>query len=490
MTLENETNIDYLEESLPVPDIPDLTSNDSKTEMIFNSNPSTTNINNLYDRESEYHVLAAMLDNDEACLEAYTRLNKDDFYIPLHSVVFSLITSLYERDIQPSFIELLKEGRLLGYFESENDRNALQYISEQIIDSENIDYWIKNVKNKATLRKLDKFIRLMNQKISNPTEQENAEGILYYAEEELTNMTAFDTGDAVDSPQEVADLCYDEIERRYLRYQEIAKQNNGVIPLDGLPTGFDSLNNLTLGFKQGDLVIIGAQTGHGKTAFALNLANEISVKHKTPILYLNTEMSRQQIALRWGSILTGIEHERIRSGEISQAELSQCFNACAKLGESGFYAFPCPNLTPEKTISITRKYKVQKHIEMLIIDYVGRMDKMDPKLQEWQILEQIVKTQKILAQNLKIVVICLVQLNPDGTLQGAKRMKNECDLMLKIAPIPQQELEENQELQKYETTPNYSIFIEKNRDGQSGIRIPILFDQQRQVMHDAKRTSL
>lgn len=464
--------------------------NTPKTEMVFNQNSSTNLVQNLYDRESEVHVLAAMMDDDDACLEAYTRLVREDFYIPLHSVIFSLISDLFEREVRPSFIELLKEGQLLGLFTRENDRSALQYISEQIIDSSNIDYWIENVRNKSMLRKLSRFLRIMNEKVNDPSEQENAENLLYFAEEELTNLTAFDAGDVVDSPEDVSRLCYDEIERRYLRFQEIAKQNKGIIPLDGLPTGFDSLNHLTLGFKPGDLIILGAQTGHGKTAFALHLANEIAVKHKTPILYLNTEMSREQIALRWGSILTGIEHERIRSGEITQAELSRCFNACAKLSESGFYAFPCPNLTPEKTTSITRKYRVQKKIEMLIIDYVGRMDKIDPKLQEWQMLEQIVKTQKILAQNLNIVVMCLVQLNPDGTLQGAKRMKNECDLMLKLAPIPKEELENNDEFQKYETVPNYSLYIEKNRDGQSGVRIPILFDLQRQILQDAKRVSI
>lgn len=444
----------------------------------------------LFDRESERHVLAAMLENEESCLEAYTQLQKEDFYVPFHSILFDLISSLYERDIVPSFIELLKEGHLLGMFESAAELEELQFISEQIIDDKNIQYWIHNVKDKAKLRRLHKFLRVLEERIAHPQERENAEDLLLFAEEELTNMTALDTGDTVDAPEDVANLGFNEIERRYLRFQEIQNEHKGVIPLDGLPTGFESLNKLTLGFKPGDLIILGAQTGHGKTAFALHIANEIAVKHHTPMLYLNTEMSREQIALRWGSILTGIEHERVRSGDINNTELSRLFNGYAQLRESGFYSFPCPNLTPEKTTSIARKYRAQKRIEMMIVDYVGRMDKMDPKLQEWQMLEQIVKTQKILAQNLKIVVMCLVQLNPDGSLQGAKRMKNECDLMLKLAPIPQQELEENEDFKKYDTMPNYTISVEKNRDGQSGVRLPIFFDLQRQSMRDVNRVSL
>lgn len=204
------------------------------------------------------------------------------------------------------------------------------------------------------------------------------------------------------------------------------------------------------------------------------------------LLYLNTEMSRQQIALRWASILAGIDHDLIRKGDITETELSKVLNAYSRLRVSGFYSYPCPNLTPEKTISLARKFKAQKNIEMMIIDYIGRMDKMDPRLAEWQLLEQIVKTQKILAQNLGIAVICLVQLNPDGSLQGAKRMKNECDLMLKLSPLDPEDLETDENLKKYHN-PNYALYIEKNRDGVSGKRIPIVFDLQKQIMKDADR---
>ena len=234
----------------------------------------------------------------------------------------------------------------------------------------------------------------------------------------------------------MANLGYDEVERRFLRFREIQEFIKGN-SLDGL-AGFDSLNRITLGYKPGDLIILGAQTGHGKTAFALHTAKAVAVDQGVNMLYLNTEMSRQQIALRWGSILSSIEHDRIRIGDISENELSMILNGYSRLRSSGFYSYPCPNLTPEKTISIARKFKTQKKISLMIIDYIGRMEKYDPRFQEWQMLEQIIKTQKMLAQNLQIAVMCLVQLNPDGTLQGAKRMKNECDLMLKLSPIPRE----------------------------------------------------
>ena len=430
-----------------------------------------------------------MLHSEAACIEAYNGLSAADFFSPQHATIFELTTSLYEREIHPTFVELIKEGHSLGIFTSQRDIEDLSYISEHYIDDENIKYWLKRVKDKSRLRKFELFLR-RNYQLLNGDSEQDVEHTLMLAEEELTNLTALEVDDRVDSPAELAQLGYEEVERRFLRYKEIKEQHKGVIPLDGLPTGFNNLNKVTLGYKPGDLIILGAQTGHGKTSFALHTAAAIAVKEKYNLLYLNTEMSREQIALRWGSILSGIEHERVRSGEINESELSRILNAYSRLGESGFYSYPCPNLTPEKTISIARKFKNQKNIDMMIIDYVGRMEKQDPKMQEWQILEQIVKTQKMLAQNLKMVVMCLVQLNPDGSLQGAKRMKNECDLMLKLSPISKEELEENEELKKYNMMPNYAIYVDKNRDGQSGIRIPINFDLQRQTMMDVKRVSI
>jgi len=437
----------------------------------------------LVDLESERRVLSGMLNSEEARIEAYDSLKEEDFYHPLHRTVFSLICELYKRDVKPTFAELLKESQSLNLFRTQQEIFELAYIAEHFIEGENITYWLKRVKDSSRLRKFESFLRRYHQMIRE--KQLPVDDLLMAAEEELTNLMLQDRDDHVDSPEELADLGYQEVERRYLRFKEISELNKGVMPLDGLPTGFDSLNNVTLGYKPGDLIILGAQTGHGKTAFALHTAKAVTIEHKSNILYLNTEMSRVQIALRWGSILSQVEHEKIRSGDLTSGEFSKVLQGYSILSGSGFYSYPCPNLTPEKIVSIARKFKAQYDIKMMILDYVGRMDKLTPNFAEWQILEQIVKAQKMLAQNLDIAVMCLVQLNEDGTLQGARRMKNECDLMIKMVPVTNEEIEQNEKLKKFRDV-NYRLIIDKNRDGRSGIDIMIHFDKARQILRDAK----
>lgn len=437
----------------------------------------------LVDLESERRVLSGMLNSEEARIEAYDSIREEDFYHPLHRTVFSLICQLYKRDVKPTFAELLKESQNLNLFRNQQEISELAYIAEHFIEGENITYWLGRVKDRSKLRKFESFLRRYHQMIRE--NQHSVEELLMSAEEELTNLTALENDDRVDSPVQLANLGYEEVERRYLRFKEINEINKGVLPLDGLPTGFDSLNNVTLGYKPGDLIILGAQTGHGKTAFALHTAKAVTIEHKTNMLYLNTEMSRVQIALRWGSILSQVEHEKLRSGDLTSGEFSQVLQGYSHLSNSGFYSYPCPNLTPEKIVSIARKFKAQYDIKMLILDYVGRMEKMTANYAEWQILEQIVKTQKMLAQNLGIAVMCLVQLNEDGTLQGARRMKNECDLMLKMVPVSNEEIEQNEKLRKFRDV-NYRLIVDKNRDGKSGIDIMIHFDKNRQILRDAK----
>ena len=207
------------------------------------------------------------------------------------------------------------------------------------------------------------------------------------------------------------------------------------------------------------------------------------------MLYINTEMSKDQLSFRWGSILAGVNHDRIRSGGISNEEYSMITNGFAPFYEAPFYLYNAYDLTPAKLVSISRKAKLKKHVELIILDYVGRMEKIDPKnkMQEWQMLEQAVKQGKIIAQNLECAVMILGQLNEDGSLQGAKRMKNECDLMAKLGPVPRDYVEEQNGKGFYYEPWNYILDLEKNRDGQAGVQIPLYFDMARQQIRQAKR---
>jgi replicative DNA helicase len=270
----------------------------------------------------------------------------------------------------------------------------------------------------------------------------------------------------------------------------------GDAPLEGVSTGLPKLNYLTLGYKPGDLIILGAQTGHGKTAYAMNTALACCTEGNKSLLYVNTEMSRKQIAYRWAAILSDIPLHRIRTGNLRNEELKNVRASLQSFAHASIYTAHIPNLTPEKLQTLARKARLQYGIEFLVIDYVGRMDTSDPRHDEWQVLYQIVKSQKLLAQNLEIACMVLVQLNADGSLQGAKRMKNESDLMLKLLPLCEDLLDEEQRSKAQEKFEkkynahyevfNYYLWIDKSRDSEAGLSIPIVFSKETQQIREAR----
>ncbi len=436
--------------------------------------------NKLYDAEAEKRVLSAMMNSEECCIEAINSLVTEHFYLARHKFLFDIICSLYRKNIDPSYFELVKEARKHSLFESTADFEELKEIAEFFIGEGNIKYWIAVLKDHHRLRNFYHFLVKNLQLVQESKEDINE--LLMQAEDELTNLVALEMDETGDSPQELATYGLEEVEKRRQRYLEFSAK--GEFPLDGLDTGYKLLNQCCMGYKPGDLIILGARTGHGKTAWSMNLAATVSVtaKNPEPVLYLNTEMSKQQIVLRWASLLSTVEQQRIRYGNISDKEFVHISHGYNQLYNSKFYSQAVPKLTPEKCVSITRKYKVQKDVKLLIVDYVGRMEKLSDKMQEFQMLEMIMRTLKILAQTLNIAVVALVQLNDDGSLQGAKRMKNEADLLLKLEPISYEEANENPELQ--DIVANYWIRIDKNRDGPGGIDIPILFDKNTLIMSD------
>lgn len=441
------------------------------------------------DYDAECKVLSAMMHDDKACLEVVERLHDKDFTDPFTRNLFTLMSGLYIRGIKPTTAEIIKEGLTLGFISKLQDKETLQRIAKSYIDEENIHYWIDKVLRARKGREIQSLLRRYSALLQEQGKLDINQ-LVSDCSGDLFSLAMDADTEKIDTPEEIAELGISLVNKRVEQYRRMQEECKalGHVPMEGLPTGIKTLDNKTLGMKSGDLVILGAQTGHGKTAFALSVAQASCVEEKNNILYVNTEMSRNQIAYRWGAILSGIELHRIRAGNLSNEEKAQVIESYDSLRRSGFYPASIPNLTPAKLDVLARKAKMQRDIKLLILDYVGRMEKIHPDLQEWQVLEQIIKSMKILAQNLEIACLILVQLNPDGSLQGAKRMENECDLMLKLIPVEPNDVQKLEEILKMRLEPgtNYRIYVNKARDAESGVTIPLVFDKARQRIRQAE----
>ena len=441
------------------------------------------------DLEAERRVLSSMMHSETACIESIDLLHEDDFSEYMNRQVFLLLESLYIRGIRPTLVELLKEGHELGFITKSKDIENIKYIAEHYADEKNIKYWAGKVKQAKKARQTQSLIRKCNAQLKDGKVE--IDRFVADTSSEFFALAMDTQAEKVDTPAEIADLGIKLVTERVEKYRQMAEEakRSGQVPMEGVPTGFKTLDNMTLGLKPGDLAILGAQTGHGKTAFAMNVAKAACVDAQNNILYINTEMSKEQIARRWGSILSSVALYQLQSGSLTNEQQETVVQAYSRLKKSGFYSYSIPNLTPQKLDVLARKHKLQQDIKLVILDYVGRMEKILPDMSEWQVLEQIIKSMKLLAQNLQVACLVLVQLNPDGTLQGAKRMENECDLMLKLIPVPedgQKKIEER--LKKLYEEFNYRIFVQKARDAESGRTIPVVFAKELQQLREARES--
>ncbi|MBO8169985.1 MAG: AAA family ATPase [Thermoanaerobacteraceae bacterium] len=415
-------------------------------------------------KETEQRLLAACLESEDALIEIEHHIKPDDFTDPVHRELYKTMLNHYEQGKHLSTFELLKEMRT-----NPKDAEKVKEIAYWGMSS-NLEYWIERLKNFSKKRKINAILKETAQNL----QHKEADELITELENQIYQLNVQDEADEILTPHELAMHAVDLVTKKY---------NEEKGKLEGLHLGLNKLSWEIGGAKPGDLILLGARTGHGKTAMALNIARRVALVDKQPVLYLNTEMSKEQVAYRIAGMLSAVDIQKIRYGKLTEEEFLVVTSELRHLDNSQFYSYYCPNLNMAKLVSTVRKFKRQKGIKLVILDYIGRMDKLRPDLQEWQVLEQAVKTCKILAQNERVAFLVLIQMNDDGTIQGAKRMKNEADIMLRFEELSKEELEELQE-----EFPNlkvtHAVYIDKNRDGPAGKKTPVLFIKEKQIISE------
>ncbi len=420
--------------------------------------------------ETEKRILSAVLDNENSLVEAVDQIKQDDFSNPFHQHIYKSLVNGYENGRHLSYFELVREMR--------SDLKKAEELKNIAMmgGTDNLGYWIEKLKDFSKKRKLKQILQKSMNDLANISSSELAMRL----ENELYHLTAHDEVEELLTPEEMSNYAVEFITRKGEKEQE---------QLDGIHLGINGLAWATGGAKPGDLLLLAAKTGHGKTAMALNMVRRAAILDKVPTLYLNTEMSKEQIILRLSGMLGAADINDIRYGRLDKQTRSKVVNDVGEqLLKSKLFPYYCPNLTKAKLVSTVKKFQRQQGVKLVVVDYIGRMEKIHPDLKEWQVLEDTIKTCKILAQNEDLAFLVLVQLNDDGTLQAAKRMKNECDVFIKFYELDSTKKEGRLVIdalgRKWDGIISHAITIDKNRDGEAGITIPVNFVKNKQIISE------
>jgi len=401
----------------------------------------------MIDFETEKQILACMI-QDKECLESGVYdVNPDHFSQKFCKDVFYKIKEMYEANMTVNPVTVATELRDIVHANG----TTWLLVKDALYSADSFKYQIKRLEDKYNTRIL---VEAAQAAIKQADEGGNIHEIIKNLSDSLDNINIGEEVEII-TPKQLAHRMLETIGLR------LGKKTNG-----GICTRFAKLNKIINGgVLPGQLLMVGAKTGEGKTAFAMNLNHDIAVKQKIPSLYVNTEMSDKQIDFRNSAILcakTKFTHSDFATGNMTQEEYDGLPVMFERMYQSGFHTTTQPNLNINKLISIARKFKSKTGMKFMVVDYVGRMDTTDSKLSEWQVLKNIAKKLKTLAQQLEITILMLVQINDDDKVKGAKDMKDECDLFAHLRQMTPEELAENPGF-------NYFLAVEKNRDGMTGL---------------------
>ena len=342
----------------------------------------------------------------------------------------------------------------------------LTNLTTDIVDAYNVEDHAKIVRDKAHLRKL---IHVANAVESMAyREEEETEDIVNRAEQMVLDVSGTTKGES--SFSAMRDVVYETIDR----INEL-QRHKGI--LTGVSTGFKDLDNLTSGLQKSDLILVAARPSMGKTAFTLNIAQNVAMKSKKNVAFFSLEMSKTQLVARVLAAVAGINSGRIRNGQLSQEDWGKAINALNDLAEAPLYIDDTSGLTPQLMKKKLRRL-IQEHGELglVVVDYIQLMENGGKKMADnrQQEVSAISRQLKIMAREFNVPLIALSQLSrgvesrADKTpmlsdLRESGSLEQDADIVAFLNRENYQDTEDTSD--GVETQVN----IRKHRNGELGI---------------------
>lgn len=365
--------------------------------------------------ESEQCVIGSIIVEEQTLVPVAEILDREDFYIDAHKVIYDSMIELGNERKPIDMITLTNRLKEKGYLDQVGGVTYLTSITNMIPTTSNVKVYAEIVKKNSTLRKL---IKASNDIISMGYEaSDSLDDILNVAEKKIFDISQDRMSQDFKPISEVLTSVTAMIEEVYSKGSDIT----------GLDTGFIDLNKKLGGFHKSDLILIAARPGMGKTAFALNLVANAAIRSKSSVAVFSLEMSKEQLVQRLLSSQSNVALDNINKGKIADDEWKKLTDAMTVLSSSDIFIDDTPGIKVSEIRSKCRKLKMEKGLDMIMIDYLQLMEadgRADNRQQE---VSKISRSLKILAKEMNCPVIALSQLSRN-TESGKDHMPKLSDL--------------------------------------------------------------
>ena len=352
-----------------------------------------------HDYEAERGVIMSIICDSGSAIYAFENLKSDDFYNNDYKIIFYASCELASDNQRIDFVMLnnkLKEKNLLSKI---GGTQTLKNLCSEFITSANLREYVKIIKDKSLLRKIIKISS--NIVLASYKSQKPAELILSYAEKSIFNIIqAKSSNDFAQLREVLLDVIN--------RIEKISKSPEKII---GLSTGFIDFDYRTSGLQNSDLILIAARPSMGKTAFALNIAENIALNQNKGVAIFSLEMSKFQLANRLLCSNAKMDAQKLRTGDLSQKDWSLITESLGNLSQAKIYIDDTPGISVAQLRSKARKLKLEKDISLVIIDYLQLMSGNLKNESRQQEISEISRGLKSIARELDIPIIALSQLS-------------------------------------------------------------------------------
>ncbi|MGE1062290.1 replicative DNA helicase [Megasphaera paucivorans] len=352
--------------------------------------------------EAEQAVLGAMLIDHNAVIVAMEKLSPEDFYRDVHRIIFEAMLQLHHDNKEIDVITLPEELRRMKKLDDVGGIEYVLSLPNMVATAANIEYHANIVADKALVRNIITTCTDLTTEAYDG--EKEPDELLNNAERQILHLSENkDKGD-FSSVGEVVEETFDKITKLY--------ENKA--GLTGLPTGFRDLDKLTSGLQPSDLILVAARPSMGKTAFTLNIAQNVGVRQQKTVAFFSLEMSKDQLVQRLLCQISHLDSQKLRTGQLnSDAEWSKLTDACDKLYQSPIYIDDTPGITVSEMRSKARRLKSEHGLDLIIVDYLQLMQGSSRRSSEnrQQEISEISRSLKALARELKVPLIALSQLS-------------------------------------------------------------------------------
>jgi len=420
--------------------------------------------------EAEQSVLGSLLIDPDAIIRVAPFLRPEDFYRQAHGAIYEAILELHERREPSDFITLTDELQRRAQLDRVGGAAYLTSLLNVVPTAIHVEHYARIVERNATLRRLiDAATRIAA--LAYDASDADANEVVDRAEQILFSVAERHLSRDLTPIQEVLRQYFERIGYLYEHQGEMI----------GIPTGFSKLDLLLGGMQRADLLILAARPGMGKTSLALTITNNAARRFRQRVAVFSLEMSNEQVVQRLVSAETGIDSQRLRTAQLTEAEWLRVEHAISNLSGLPVFLDDTPAITTTELRTKARRLAAEYGVDLIIVDYLQLMQADRRSENRVQEISNISRALKSLARELNVPVLAISQLSRAvesrqdkhpmlSDLRDSGSIEQDADVVMFIY---------RDEVYNPETErPNIAeVIVAKHRNGPTGL-VPLFFRQE------------